>query len=249
MISAIQGITQAHCPHCKTELFIPEANRSYVFCSSCHSKYLATQGILNDSDWHTVEDSNAGRTKRVYDLRLDVHHVPQRQQFSMPAHKEILSLMPNDQLLFLHVQNLERLALVQNLDHHWAVPFIDNKITHLGKMIGLAIGLIFLGGYGATVFSTSKYAPLVGLSLTMPITVFALNRMRKLDFIETDEQKIFQLSRDQRLLKQKRLLLGKIAELEQKKKSSLAISNLLMNCTANSRTSLEVEVRIIKPPS
>ena len=223
MITAVQNITKAQCPCCKTELFIPESNkRTSILCANCKARFLASFAILKASKSHIeAATTQWEKTYQVYDLRLLVQGVDQSLRFSIPNKKDNLSLVAGDKLLLLHTQRLERLALVQNLNHQWVVPLIDTKTSLLGKKIVLVLGLAFLGGYGATVFSTSKFAPLIGLGLTTPITVYALKRMQELDCVEKDENIISRLTRDQRLFKHKELLLAKIANLEQKKQEQL----------------------------
>lgn len=236
-------INVVNCPHCNAQLFISDSgNRVDVLCSSCESRYLVTFAVVSMSTWDIEQPrSNRDQSKRIYDLRLMVQGQVQALRFSVPAQDTILNLMPNDELLLLHTQSRQQLALIQNKTVGWTSTFIVTQKGHIGKLIVAAVGFSVMGyAIGSTLLQgivPAKYAPFVGLGVTTPIAFVLIKKRRRPSFIETDAKAIAQLSREQRLFREQESLQARLQGLAHDKRENLELqeryAKLLQDQTLN----------------
>jgi hypothetical protein len=169
-------IFEINCPHCKTKLFIPRSeDETDVLCAACKARYLASFGTLVNSSWSLMEPESSQRvSKRVLDLRISTQGKIQSLRLSLPAQQEVLSLIPDDQLLILWTKY--RLALVMNLTAGWKVPLIFARRRHVANLVGVAMVFTIFGYlFGSNVlqrFLPAKIAPFVGVGLSLPIAFY-----------------------------------------------------------------------------
>ena len=220
-------ITTVPCPHCKNGLCIQNLTEVVdLICSGCNARYLASFAVLTGAS-SQIEQSDSANTKtnRIYDLRVLAQNKTQSIRLVLPSQRAILSLVADDKLLLLYVQNSGTLALVINMTADWKESLISSWENHVSAMVGIAAGIV-VGGYllGANFLQgilPAKVAPFAGITLAAPIAFVTVKKLRRPPFIETDEKAIAQLSREQELLQKMAVLQGKLDQLNKKREKQL----------------------------
>ena len=198
-------IDVVNCPHCNAQLFVSDqGSRPDVLCSGCNTRYKPTFGTLTCSGWDIeLPRTNREQSKRVYDLRFKVRGQEQALKFSVLAKDSVLSLMPNDELLILHTQIGQKLALVQNKRVGWTTSLLVTQKGYLAQSVigvgGLLIMGFSLGSNFLTGLVPAKYAAFVGMGMTTPIAYVVAKKRKRPKFIETSDQTIARLVKEQLL--------------------------------------------------
>ena len=222
-------IDVVNCPHCNAQLFVSDqGSKPDVLCSSCNTRYKPTFGILTCSGWDIeLPRSNREQSRRVYDLRFKVRGQEQALKFSVLAQDSILSLMPNDELLILHTQIGQKLALVENKRVGWTTSLLITKRGYVGQSIIGIGGMLILGFSLGSNFLTglvpAKYAPFVGMGMTTPIAYVVMKKRRRPAFVETSNQTIAQLTKEQWLYQKQSSLQARLQGLALEKNENLEL--------------------------
>lgn len=210
------------CPNCKGHFFIPDSDEdSDVLCSRCNARFVATFALLYACEPSIREArSNLENSMRIYDLRLLIRGETQSLEVSLPVKEKVLSFAFNDRLLILRARG-KRLALVQNITSEWTAPLIESAVARTATSVFIAVAVVVFGWVTGANFS-SKYAPYLGVGLAAPLSFYVVKKGRQRHFIETDENAIAQLSREQKLLQKMAILQEKLDQLGKKREKQLS---------------------------